>query len=580
MNWQLYLLLLPYLLSLALAGAIGLYAWRHSSVPGAKPFTFVLFGEVLSISAFIFELLSDDLGSKVFWDNIGFLGNFILPVGFLAFAQAYSGKRPRNPRLFWGVIILVQLCFTGLLFTDRLHGLIRPYAQLVSREPFTELLYPFTPLIWVMFIFNVGLMVASYTILTARLLQSRGMFRAQVLLVLIGTLVPFIGMTLTIIGITFTPLRDTSPFTFIISNLLIAIGLFRYQLFSIGPVAREVVIEDMRNSLFVLDNQDKVVDLNPAAETLTGLKSAEVIGKSASEVFKNWPELVSHVLGSEDTSTIITTGGESQRHYEVSISQLDDGFGRKTGKVFLVQNITRRVRIEQELHQRTSQLEAANKELEAFVYSVSHDLRAPLRGIDGYSKALLEDYQETLDDMGKAYLQYIRESSARMAALIDDLLRLSRITRSELHYTGVDLSELANEILSQLHKDHPERQVTIQVEPGMEIEADPSLMKILLQNLLENAWKFTSRHPSALIEVGKLAGSEEAIYYVRDDGAGFNMDYIEKLFIPFQRLHGVHEFEGSGVGLATVQRILLRHGGRAWAEGEIEKGATIYFTIP
>jgi signal transduction histidine kinase/tetratricopeptide (TPR) repeat protein len=221
----------------------------------------------------------------------------------------------------------------------------------------------------------------------------------------------------------------------------------------------------------------------------------------------------------------------------------------------------------------------ANKELEAFSYSVSHDLRAPIRAINGFSHILLEDYAEQLDDEGKKHLARVGEASQRMGVLIDDMLRLSRVTRSEMHRTAVDLSQLAQNVIKELRNADPDRQVEVVIAPGLKVNADLNLMRILLENLLGNAWKFTQKHALARIEFGVTEKDKKVTYFVRDDGAGFNMAYVNKLFGAFQRLHDVSEFEGTGIGLATVQRIIHRHGGLVWAEGDIEKGAAFYFTI-
>ena len=236
--------------------------------------------------------------------------------------------------------------------------------------------------------------------------------------------------------------------------------------------------------------------------------------------------------------------------------------------------------LEQRIIERTTQLEAANKELEAFSYSVSHDLRAPLRGIDGLSLALLEDSFDQLDHQGKDFLKRIRAASQHMAELIDDLLKLSRVTRSELRRSHVDLSVLSQSISEDLKRGHPERQVEFVIQPGMIAEGDVNLLRIALEQLLRNAWKFTGKHLQARIEVGTIQTGEETALFVRDDGAGFDMTYADHLFGAFQRLHSANEFEGTGIGLATVKRIIHRHGGRVWAEGAVEKGATFYFTLP
>jgi len=229
--------------------------------------------------------------------------------------------------------------------------------------------------------------------------------------------------------------------------------------------------------------------------------------------------------------------------------------------------------------ERTTQLEAANKELESFSYSVSHDLRAPLRTIDGFSQAILEDLSKDLGPEGQDYLQRIREATHRMAQLIEDMLNLSRVTRAEMRRETVDLSELGQTIAMELVMSQPERRVQFIIQPGMKGRGDPVLLRSVLQNLLGNAWKFTGNQPDAVIEFGSESRPEGTVYSVRDNGAGFNMDYVGKLFTPFQRLHTLREFPGAGIGLATVQRIIHRHGGKVWAKGEENKGATFYFTL-
>uniref|UniRef100_A0A7C4PLN6 histidine kinase n=1 Tax=Anaerolinea thermolimosa TaxID=229919 RepID=A0A7C4PLN6_9CHLR len=235
--------------------------------------------------------------------------------------------------------------------------------------------------------------------------------------------------------------------------------------------------------------------------------------------------------------------------------------------------------LEERVRERTAQYEAANRELESFAYSVSHDLRAPLRAMDGFSGALLEEYQEQLDDQARHYLRRIREASQRMGQLIEDLLNLSRVTRREMNRRPVDLSQMAREIAAELHSQYPTRRVECEVMPDLMVEADPNLMKIALENLLSNAFKFTARREEARIAVGVVEKDGEKVYYVRDNGIGFDMTYAGKLFTPFQRLHSLQDFPGTGVGLATVQRIIRRHGGRIWPEAEPGVGATFYFTL-
>ena len=226
------------------------------------------------------------------------------------------------------------------------------------------------------------------------------------------------------------------------------------------------------------------------------------------------------------------------------------------------------------------ELKYKNRELEAFSYSVSHDLRAPLRGIDGFSQALIEDYGERLDETAHNYLRRIRTAAQRMAALIDDMLLLSRISRAEVNRERVDLSRLALTVVDELRHQDPERAVTVEIEAGLAVHADPGLMRVLLDNLLGNAWKFTARTADARIELRVQMEGADSVFLVKDNGAGFDMSHASALFQPFQRLHDTTEFPGTGIGLATVQRVVDHHGGRIWARGAVGSGATVFFTIP
>ena len=238
------------------------------------------------------------------------------------------------------------------------------------------------------------------------------------------------------------------------------------------------------------------------------------------------------------------------------------------------------VNLERRVSERTAELQAANQELEAFSYSVSHDLRAPLRSIDGFSQAILDEYAHKLDDQGRDHLKRVRVATQHMGQLIDDMIKLARVARAEMQREAVDLSVLAADVLAALQKSEPDRRVEYLIEPGLVVEGDTSLLRVVLDNLLGNAWKFTGKQAHARIEFG--AHSQETggpAYFVRDNGAGFDMNYVGKLFGVFQRLHILSDFPGTGVGLATVQRIVQRHGGRVWAEGAVGKGATFYFVV-
>ena len=352
------------------------------------------------------------------------------------------------------------------------------------------------------------------------------------------------------------------------------------------------LVEDMNDGYFVVQDS-KVVFANVRSAEMLGHPEAEITNKPEEGLLT--PEVIK---GLSEMQVRESSGEAAPQQYEMKLIRRDStartvelgarliNYGGRPAVSVVMRDITERRKAEealaqqaQELARSNNELSAVNKELEAFSYSVSHDLRAPLRSVDGFSKAILEDYADKLDEQGKDYLQRVRAASQRMAQLIDDLLNLSRVTRSDMRCEPVNLSALAQTIAEELKKTQPGRQVEFVIKEGLTVNGDARLLKLVLENLLSNSWKFTAKHTSARIEFGVERPDGKFAYFVRDDGAGFDMAYVEKLFTPFQRLHAPTEFLGTGIGLALVQRIIHRHGGRVWAKGEVEKGAKIYFTL-
>ena len=343
------------------------------------------------------------------------------------------------------------------------------------------------------------------------------------------------------------------------------------------------------DAILSADRHGNITYFNPGAERMFGFASDEVIGRSLTalmpERFRDAHRtgLARYVATGEARvigKTLELAGRrKDETEFPLELSLATWTQGAEVAFTAIIRDITARKEAEDTLRRYASQLEVANQELEAFSYSVSHDLRAPLRSLDGFSQALLDDYRDRLDDTGRDFLQRVRAASQRMGTLIDDLLSLSRVTRGEVQVEEVDLSALAAAAAADLKKSDPARAVTFAIAPDLVVRADAGLMRIVLQNLLGNAWKFTGKRSSARVEVGSMAHDGRRAFFVRDDGAGFDMAYAAKLFGAFQRLHAAAEFPGSGIGLATVQRIIHRHGGQVWAEGAPDRGATFYFTL-
>jgi PAS domain S-box-containing protein len=351
--------------------------------------------------------------------------------------------------------------------------------------------------------------------------------------------------------------------------------------------------EQSPNMIFI-NNKGRVVYANERCEEVMGYKREEfyspdfnfldLIAPEFKDIIKR--TFKKHMAGEEQHPyeyTLITKKGKK---IEAILNSKLITYGGEAAILGIVTEITERKRAEEEirklnksLEMQAAELAAANKELEAFSYSVSHDLRAPLRTIDGFSRALLEDYADKLDEEGRDYLNRVRAATQRMGHLIDDLLNLSLMMRTEIRREEINMSELAHTIGEELRKTQPERQVEFVIQEGALAQGDARLLREMLENLLGNAWKFTGKNPHSRIEFGVTQQEGQKVHFVRDNGAGFDMKYADRLFVPFQRLHSTDEFSGNGIGLTIVSRIINRHGGQIWAEAEVEKGATFYFTL-
>jgi PAS domain S-box-containing protein len=344
--------------------------------------------------------------------------------------------------------------------------------------------------------------------------------------------------------------------------------------------------------VLAIDPAGDILASNRFAQRILGGSERELVGAHLAGFFSAPDErrvdaLVARSAGAAPDRAaveIVALSSHGGRVLEITATSISERLGRP-GIMIVMQDVTDREsartirQLNRELEGRISELDAANRELDAFSYSVSHDLRAPLRAIDGFSNALLIDHGDNLEEGARHLLSRVRAGAQRMAALIDDLLDLSRISRAPLRKEPIDLSQLARPVVAELTGRAPERRVRIDIDGELAALGDDRLMTIVLQNLLQNAWKFTARRPDAHIALGREERGDEMVFFVRDNGAGFDMKYAGRLFTPFQRLHDRSEFEGTGIGLATVNRIIARHSGRIWVEAAPDQGATFFFTL-
>jgi PAS domain S-box-containing protein len=357
----------------------------------------------------------------------------------------------------------------------------------------------------------------------------------------------------------------------------------------------QALLDYMPDHIYFKDTQSRFIRNSKSQARMLGLSDpSQVVGKTdfdffphAAQAYAEEQEVMRSGKPLVDLEERVIWPDGRETWVSTTKVPLPNSEGQIIGIFGISRDITERKRGEQAIQQlnadlkkQAEQLEAANKELEAFSYSVSHDLRAPLRAIDGFTRILLEDYEPLLEEEGKRVCEIIRREAQHMGELIDDLLTFSRLGRKEMHFTKIDMKAMAGSVFDELMKTENAGRIDFHIHRLPSTAGDPVLIRQVWVNLLSNAIKFSSKKERAVIEVGSKHSEDEHVYYVRDTGAGFELEYVDKLFGVFQRLHGEKEFEGTGVGLAIVKRVINRHGGRVWAEGEVDKGATFYFALP
>lgn len=624
MNWETLFYLLPYLISLGISAGVSYYAWQRRKMVGAAPFAVVSLAMALWTLGYIFELTSPTLAAKIFWDNAQWIATFAIPLAMLAFALQYTGRKLSHPRQVWGIFALISVIFLLLIFTDEFHGLIRPTARLVPNEPFTVLVYDFPLTIWIMTIYIYGLTLAALYLLLVHF-RCSNLYRAQVGMVLIGFLVPLIGQLLTMVEIIPTIQRDTTPFTFAICNLLIMWGLFRYRLFDVVPQARSTVIENLPDAVIVLDAQDRVVDLNPAAQQFVGLAYSRIIGLPAQQVFAHQPDQVEQFSGVKETHTEIAVGDHgAQRYYDLTISSIYDRRGRFTGRAVVVRNITAQKQAEIKLKQhhdqledlvkaRTAELETANEKLlqemaerehleEQFRQSqkmeaigrlsggIAHDFNNLLIPIIGY----VELGMMNLPPDSKLYvnLLQIKEAADRAAHLTRQILAFSR--QQVLEIEVLDLNEVIVEfkqMIQRLIREDIELKTVL--APSLHrIRADKAQIEQVLVNLVVNARDAMPKGGKLAIETENVfldevdtehyAGAQTPGHYVMmavsDTGHGMDAETKKRIFEPFFTTK--ERDQGTGLGLATVFGIVKQHQGNIWVYSEPGQGTTFKIYLP
>ncbi len=614
-----------YLLSALICGVVAIYAWQRQTVRGAMEYSLLAFSQTAAIIFFIIEILSLNKEAKLFWDQLQWLTTALLPVVLLWFALRYTGFEIRRPRLFWPVVMSAPALFMLATITNRWHGLVIGVSWVRVNWPFSELVYSFTPLDEILFgyLYLAAGVSIGILILRARSLSYPG--KHQTGLLTLAVSIPCLAGMGILFGFQIGPLRDYSAFAYALGNLVAWAGLYRMHLFDLTPIARDLLVENLPDEVIVIDARNRLVYLNAVGVCRLEQPKEVLIGQFIDVIYSEWPALLERLHHPSETNafTVLTPSGET-RAYQLRATPLPASFRRAGGQIILINDVTHLIAAEAELVQhrqylarlvsqrtselqralderqqalndlqaskkeleqrvaeRTAELAAQNRELETFAYSVSHDLKTPLRGIDGYSRLLMDDYGDRLDADGLNFLNNIRQATAQMYRLIEDLLQYSRFQRRALSYQAVDTNRFINALLSEFENEIKQRKVLI----GVQIEcpqlyAEVEGLSQALRNLIDNALKFTRTVPEPRIEVGVAQTADGCRLWVKDNGIGFDMVYQDRIFEIFQRLHRAEEYPGTGVGLALVQTVAQRMGGRTWAESAPGCGATFYIQLP
>ena len=597
MNTEIILNLIPYFVSFVISGSIGLYAWRQRAVPGAEPYAWVALSQAAWTLGYIFELMSSNLETKIFWDNVQFIASAITAPALFAFALEYTERRLTHPRAIWTAIVIIPVIFIGLVFTDNLHHLIRPTATLIPGEPFSELTYPFTAAVWGLYLYVIGIFVVTIGLLIEKFRKSPRLYRGQIALITIGILIPIGGVTLTMLGVTLSFHRDTTPLTFALDNLIVAWALFRFRLFDVVPAARHAVIESMYDAMLVLDADNRLVDLNPAAERLISQRASDVIGQPIDRVLAAWPDLVTQFWNVEEIQTEIhVVTATLDRYFDLRISPLLD----RRGRLMMLHDISRRKWADDEIQQRTVELEAANRELAAtneqlrvlgavkdeFVANVSHELRTPIANINLYLH-LLTLRPEKRDE----YLATLKRETARLGNLIEGLLELSRLDQDRVQFNlaPLDLNTLTREYVTDRAILAESKGLTLAWQSEADLPlvyADSNLTGQVLGILLTNALNYTPTGGRVVVQTRRdqADGHLRAGFSVSDTGPGIARAEQFQLFTRFYRGKSGREsgVAGTGLGLAIAQEIIERQHGEIVVDsaGLPGQGATFSVWLP
>ena len=613
---------LPCFLAGLISSFVAFNIWRRRTTSGAKALTVLIAAAAWWAFLSVIHRVSPELSTKILLAKIQYLGILTVPLALLVFVLQYTGREKWVNGRNLALLSIFPLVTIALVWTNEVHQLIWTRVRLDFSGPIVIGVYSHGPWFWAQITFSYLLLLTGTVLLIQTFIHSQRLYRMQILIMLTGMAVPWLTNVLYITRLSPWPNLDLTPIAFNITGLVLAWGMFRFHISDVIPVARETVLENIPDGVFVLDMHNRVVGLNLAAQNILDLHNSEVIGQPASQVFVGWSDFIESYRDATKThSEIILGGGDSQRNFNLRISPLKDNLNRVIGRLITLHDFTERKQEEEELRkhrehleelveERTAELkesterlrvakdaaEAANRAKSNFLSSMSHELRTPLNAVIGFSEVLRDRYFGELNKKQAEYVNDILESGKHLLFLINDILDISNIEAGEVQFepSKENIKKLLENSLSMIREKCVRLGINISTNiaqdlEGLEITADKQKLKQVMFNLLSNAVKFTPHGGTVTIEAKRVSGSDQLTtgdfieISVADTGIGIAPENQEKIFDDFYQIKGDlrDKTPGTGLGLPLTKRLIEMHGGRIWVESKGEgKGSRFSFVLP
>jgi len=574
-------MLYPVLLLIAavLSAIVTVLAWSRRHVRAARPFALLMLAVTAWTLTYVLEIVSPGMTLKVFWVKVQYLSIVFVPVAWLSFSLAYTGRKQWLTRRNLALLSIPPFVVVLLVWTNPAHHLMMEGFRLVGTAGARMLDISRGPVFWLHTTYAYALLALGVILLVKEYLQAGPAYRRQTRLLLIAALIPWVGNVVHVFGQGIPSYLDFTSFLFTISGLVIFWGLFRFQFLDLVPVARNTVVENMLDGVLVVDAENRVMDMNPAAERIVGARRSEVIGKPARQVLASWPDLVERLQAfTEDPVESTFTSKKDGRIYGLSISPLRDAGTRLRGQLITFRDVTERERAETALQRRAAELQARNEELDAFAHTVAHDLKDPLTSIVGYAEVLADYELRTSEQDVQELLEEISASGRKMGSIIDELLLLSMVRQmDDVEREPLDMDAIVTEALRRLKglRDEHQAEITLPDAWPTALGYGPWVEEVWV-NYLSNAIKYGGEPPQ--VTLGATREGSRICFWVRDNGAGLTPEERRKLFTPFTQLDR-SDVDGHGLGLSIVRRIVNKLGGRVVLESAVGEGSLFGFVL-